>query len=98
MQVQVIENRADLAGTVREVAPHKELANQYTVKIDVETVKPVEGMANLMTWAKGLAIDVTVPADDVRKQKMAAGQKITLRVKAAGPGTVVAVPVPVDKK
>jgi len=98
MQVQVIENRADLAGTVREVVPHKELANQYTVRFDVETVKPVEGMPNLMTWAKGLSIDVTVPADEVKKHKLAAGQKVTLRVKAAGPGTVVAVPVPVDKK
>ena len=94
MQVQIVENRADLVGTIREIVPHKELANQYTVTFDVETVQPVDGMTNLMTWAKGLSIDVTVAADEVAKRALARGQKITLRVKQAGPRTVVAVARP----
>jgi hypothetical protein len=97
MQVQVIENRADLAGTIREIAPHKELANHYTVKLDVKSVKPVGGMANLMTWAKGMSIDVIVPADEVTRRSLARGQKITIRVKQAGPTRVVAVPMPTGK-
>jgi len=97
MQVQVVENRADIVGTIREITPHKELANQYTVTFDVETVQPVLGMTNLMTWAKGLSIDVTVGADEVAKRALARGQKITLRVKQAGPRAVVAVPMPKDK-
>jgi hypothetical protein len=97
MQVQVIENRADLAGTIKEITPHKELANQYTVKLDVESVQSVEGMTNLMTWAKGLSIEVTVPADQVTKRSLARGKKVTLRVKQAGPTAVVAVPMPTDK-
>jgi hypothetical protein len=97
MQVQIIENRADLIGTIREIAPHKELANQYTVKFDVEKVQTVDGMANLMTWAKGLSIDVTVPAAEVTTRSLARGQKVTLRVKQAGPMSVVAVPMPQKK-
>ncbi len=97
MQVQVIENRADLAGTIREIAPHKEFANQYTVTFDVEKVNAVAGMANLMTWAKGLSITVTVPAGEVTGRSLARGQKTTLRVKQAGPMSVVAVPLPKEK-
>jgi hypothetical protein len=97
MQVQVIENRADLAGIIREIAPHKELANQYTVKFDVESVRQVAGMPNLLTWAKGMSIEVTVPAAEVTSRSLARGQKITLRVKQAGPMSVVAVPLPRKK-
>src|SRR5258705_13151854 len=97
MQVQIIENRADIEGTIREIAPHKELPNQYTIKFDVDRVQPVDGMANLMTWAKGLSIEVTVPADEVTKRSLARGQKVTLRVKQAGPMSVVAVPMPQKK-
>ena len=93
MQVQVIENRADLTGTIREITPHKELPHQYTVTFDVESVTSVDGMVNLMTWSKGLSIEVIVSEAEVTKRSLARLQKVTLRVKQAGPTTVVHVPV-----
>lgn len=93
VQVQVIENRADLRGTIREITPHKELPNQYIVAFDVECVAPVDGMVNLMAWSKGLSIEVIVSEAEVTKRSLARRQKVTLRVKQAGPKTVVNVPV-----
>lgn len=92
MQVQVIENRADIAGKVREVKPHETLEHYYTVRIDVETVTPVEGMANLMGSSKGMTIEVSVPAAQIDAKKIVPGAKVTLRVKKAGPTQVMAVP------
>lgn len=97
MQVQVIENRADISGKVRDVQPHKTLENYYTVTMDVETVAPVEGMANLMASSKGMSIEVTVPAEQVESKKITAGEKVTLRVKKTGPLEVMAVPPPPEK-
>ena len=94
MQVQVIENRADISGKVREVKPHETLEHHYTVKMDVETVTPVEGMANLMASSKGMTVDVNVPEEQVESKKIVPGAKITLRVKKSGPTEVIAVPPP----
>jgi hypothetical protein len=92
MQVQVIENRADVSGKIRNVAPHKELADHYTVTLDVESLSSVEGFANLLGWAKGLSIDVTVSASEMERLGLSPGQKVTLRVKKTGPTTVFVVP------
>ena len=92
MQVQVIENQADIAGTIREIRPHDKLANYSTVVFDVKSVDAVDSYPNLMASTKGLSIDITVPNDEVARRTLAAGQKITLRVKKAGPGEVFLVP------
>jgi hypothetical protein len=94
MQVQVIENRADISGKVRDVQPHETLAHYYTVKMDVESVTPVEGMANLLGSSKGMTIDVSVPEEQVRSKEIVPGAGITLRVKKSGPTQIMAVPPP----
>jgi hypothetical protein len=99
MQVQVIENQAHISGKISDVKPHKELAHYYTVTLNVETVSSVEGYANLLTWAKGLAVEVTASTSDMERLHLAPGQKVTLHVKKTGPTSVFLVPPkPEDKK
>jgi len=87
-QVQVIENRADLVGKIRQIQPHQTLRDHYTLTLDVESVGDVAEYPNLMKSSKGMSIEVTAPADEVDRRKLAAGQKVTLRVKKAGPDAV----------
>jgi len=88
MQVQVIENRADATGKIREIRPHENLPDYCTVVFDLESAEPVERYPNLMASAKGRSIDITVPNDELTRRKLAVGQQLTLRIKKAGPTEV----------
>jgi antitoxin component of MazEF toxin-antitoxin module len=90
-QVQVVENRSEVTGTVRRLVLHKTLAGQLLVTLAVETVESVDGYANLFAWAKGVSIDVVVPAADVEALRIASGQKVTWVVKRTTPGSAALV-------
>lgn len=90
--MQIVENRADVRGTVREVTPHSTLATFYTIKFDVEDVLPVDRYLNLLASAKTTSIEITASAEEIQRRKIAAGQKLKLRVKKSGPGVVFLIP------
>jgi len=86
-QIQVVENRSEVKGTVRRVTPHKTIEGQSLVTLDVETVLFVDGYANLFSWAKGMSIDVAVPTADIKSQKIAPGQKVTWVIRKTTSGS-----------
>src|SRR5438132_10859552 len=98
MQVQIIENQADVVGTIRAVSAHQTLANFYTLKFDVEDVAPVGSLPNLLASAKGMSIEITASAEELARRKLAAGQKVTLRVKKSGPAVVFLIPEKTDTR
>ena len=85
MQVQVVENWAELSGTIRNVEPHASLQNYWTVQVEVEDVTPVPDYPNLFEWAKGKTIEVNIPASKVQELALSPGKKISCRVRKAGP-------------
>jgi hypothetical protein len=85
MQVQVIENQADVVGRILDVRPHETLANYHVARIDVEEVFPVGDYPNLFSWAPGKSIEVNIPAEKVAEFALSRGQKISCRIKKTGP-------------
>ena len=88
--VSVIENWAQLDGTVREVRPDPELPDQLVAVVDVDAVESVEDdegklFPNLFADAAGTSVEVRVPAAPASDQQLASGCKISARVKRTGP-------------
>lgn len=90
-QVQVVENRSEVTGTVAQVVPHKTLAGHSLVTLAVDTVAPVDGYANLFAWAKGVAIDVAVANTELDALGIAPGQRVTWVIKRTTPGSAALV-------
>ena len=85
MQVQVVENWAELSGTIRKIEPHASLENYWTALLEVEEVTSVPDYPNLFEWAKGRTIEVNIPASKVQELGLSPGKKIAGRVRKAGP-------------
>jgi len=65
--VSVIENWAQLEGTVRTVRPDPELPDQLVAVVDVDAVEPVQDdegkpFPNLFADAAGTSVELHVPA------------------------------------
>jgi hypothetical protein len=84
--VQVIENRADIAGRIQSVRADPERPGYRLVTIEVHNAAPVEGYANMFSSAAGTRLDVLV-ADD-QAQAMAPGKSVRCRIRRSGPMTV----------
>jgi hypothetical protein len=85
----MIENWAQLEGTVREVRPDPELPDQIVAVVDVESVEPVSDndgklFPNLFAEAPGQTIELHVPAHPAAERQLAPGRQISARVKRAG--------------
>lgn len=88
--VSVIENWAQLEGTVREVRPDPELPDQLVAVVDVDAVEPVEDdegnpFPNLFADAAGGSVELHVPAAPAADHELAPGRRISARVKRTGP-------------
>jgi hypothetical protein len=90
-QVQAIENRAEVTGTVRRVAAHQAIKGYSLVTLDVESVASVSGYANLFEWAKGMSIEIAVPTADVTALDIAPDRHITWTIKRTTPGSAALV-------
>ena len=85
--VQIVENWADIGGTVSGPTLPGTRPDHVGVRIDVDTVEPVEGFPNLLADRAGQSIDVQIRLDgplDLR-----AGQRIGLRARLAAPGGAI---------
>jgi hypothetical protein len=84
--VQVVENRADIAGRVQSVRADPERPGYRLMTIEVHTVAPVEGSVNMFANAAGTRLDILVPADQA--QAAAPGKTVRCRIRRSGPATV----------
>lgn len=90
--VQVIENRSDIRGRIRSLNDSGDFPGLATALIDVLSVAPVPGFANLFQEAHGNTARVNIPRAAVQKFHLGPGQLVTLRVRKGGPNTAFADP------
>jgi hypothetical protein len=90
--MQVIENWADIRGTIRSVNDEGDCPGFLTALIDVQTVSPVSGFANLFQGAGGQTIRVNIPKAAVQQSPLTPGQFVTCRIRKGGPHTAFAHP------
>ena len=89
--MQVVENWAEVKGTVQGLGPHPSLDGYSVVEVQVESVADVTGYPNLFHSAAGQTLAVNVPKDRVG-ELLAPGEQVTLHVRRGGPGSVFAHP------
>jgi len=63
VMVQVVENRADIAGRIQAMRADPERPDYRIVTIEVHSAAPVEGYANMFTSAAGTRLEILVAAD-----------------------------------
>lgn len=85
--VQVIENRADVDGSVLAVAPIVDRPEHRLVTIAVSGVSAVEGFPNLFAGAPGTKLDVVLPA--ALAETLRVGAKVGCRIRRGGPTVVI---------
>jgi hypothetical protein len=90
--MQVVENWADVRGTIRGLSEPGDVAGFVTALIDVQRVAPVPGVANLFEQAAGHTIRVNIPRAAAEALSLRAGQVITCRLRKGGPLTAFAHP------
>ena len=73
---QAVENKSELVGTVLSRAPHPSLTDYDILTVQVDDVRPVEGMADLLSSTVGTELQVTV-------------RRALLEDAAAGPGATI---------
>jgi hypothetical protein len=88
--VSIVENWAQLEGTVREMRPDPELPDQLVAVVDVHAVEPVADergvqYPNMFADAPGHAVEINVPAAVAAERELAAGRRISARVKRGSP-------------
>lgn len=92
--VQVVENWAEVVGTVSDVAPSTRGPDWRVVVVEVSTVDNVGGWPNLVrSQVDGeQRLVVTRPAAPLQKRDVQPGQRVRGRARLAGPGQVLAHP------
>jgi hypothetical protein len=88
--VQIVENWSEIEGDVREVRPDPELPGHLVATVEVSEAKPVaraEGgeFPNLLAEAAGGTIDIHVPEAAAAEHQLAAGRRLSARVRRATP-------------
>lgn len=86
VMVQVVENRADIAGRIQAMRADPERPDYRIVTIEVHSAAPVEGYANMFTSAAGTRLEILVAAD--QSGPLAPGKSVKCRIRRSGPTTV----------
>jgi hypothetical protein len=86
VMVQVVENRADIAGRIQAMRADPERPDYRIVTIEVHSAAPVEGYANMFTSAAGTRLEILVAADQAGP--LAPGKSVKCRIRRSGPTTV----------
>jgi hypothetical protein len=82
MEVQIVENWSEIAGTVRSLSASN-VAGFMEVEISVDQVNPVSGFANLLQDAAGKNLMVLIPDELVKSLAIASGNIVVCRVRRA---------------
>lgn len=86
--VQIVENHADIAGTLLSVSDAPDYPGFVSLKVKVDSAAPVAGFPNLLERHIGEHVDVLAPRDS-RAATQAPGP-LQLRVKKGGLTTIFA--------
>ena len=89
MMVQSIENWADVRGKVTGISPAAS-GDFVAAQVQLESVEPVAGYANLFHDQQGGTIELNIPRQ--KAQQLTAGASIACRIRRAGPNTAFAHP------
>ena len=87
VMVQVVENRADIAGRIQAMRADLERPDYRIVTIEVHSSAPVEGYANMFTSAAGTRLEIFLVAAD-QAGPLAPGKSVKCRIRRSGPTTV----------
>jgi hypothetical protein len=93
--VQAIENKAEIAGEVVQVASGSAVPDTLEVIVRVSRVAPFENYPNMFAWAVGRTISVRMSQQDAAG--IEPGTTIAARVQNIGPGAAMADPGTVRK-
>ncbi len=86
--VQVIENAAELQGTLIEIRIDPTRPNRGIVVLDVSEVHSVENLPNLLAELRGTRVEVR--ANKMSIESLVSGQRVRCRARRSGPTTVFA--------
>jgi hypothetical protein len=90
--VQVIENWADVTGTLVAIRPDSKVEGYVSVTLDQSTIRSVPGFPNLFEAEKGQTIHVNVPVAAVGRLEALRGATVSWRIRKAGPSSNFAHP------
>jgi hypothetical protein len=88
--VQIIENWSEIEGDVQEVRPDPELPGHLIATVQVADAKPVvkpDGgeFPNLLAESTGGTLEIHVPESAAAENGLAAGRRLSARVRRATP-------------
>lgn len=83
--MEIVENWADIEGSVRDVAPAPEMPGYVKASIDVEGTADVEGFRNLLAGSNGAVITVFVPSTLADERGLKPGTRLVARARKARP-------------
>ena len=83
--VQMIENWAEIEGTLTNLAASPRLSDFVVADVEVATVTSVEGFRNLLEDAAGTTLHVNLPAQVADAAGLRPGVRVAMRVRRAGP-------------
>jgi hypothetical protein len=90
--VQIVENWADLHGTVQSIGDSDKGADFCTVLVEVEDVADVEHFPNLVKVSPGDTVPVIARRDAVERSGVVEGGHVRGRVRKASPFEIFAHP------
>ncbi|MET0908011.1 MAG: hypothetical protein ABWZ99_00970 [Ilumatobacteraceae bacterium] len=90
--VQMVENWAELTGTVRSIVGSDKGPGHRTVLVEADTITDVEGYPNLLEAKVGDVVPIIVRHDVLDRSGMAEGCHVHGRVRKATPFDVFAHP------
>ena len=88
--VQIVENWSQIEGEVRSVRPDPELPGYLVASVQVVSADPVskpEGadFPNLLAESAGKAVEIHFPERAAAENQVAAGRRVSARVRRATP-------------
>ena len=83
--VEIVENWADIEGSVREVAAASEVPGFVKASVDLERTADVEGFRNLLASSNGTVITVLVPSAIADERGLQPGTRLVARARRARP-------------
>ena len=84
--VQIVENWADIEGSVQNVDRASEIPGFVKASVELERVTDVEGFPNLLASLNGAVITVFVPSELAEEQGLQPGTRLVARARRARPG------------
>lgn len=88
--VEIVENWADIEGSVRDAGLASEMPGFVKASVDIERAADVEGFRNLLADSTGAVVTVFVPSALADERGLQPGRRLVARVRKAGPdGTFV---------